>query len=296
MTTYEATAVTPESTFGGRVVGFLRRTPVHLTLLAVTLIWLIPTLGLAVASFRPRSEIGSVGWWHAFFHPDWTLHNYGNVIHSAGMGHAFLNSLYITLPATVLPLTLGALAAFAFAWIPFPFRDTVFLFVVALMVVPIQTSFIPLVKLFRDWGHLNNHFYGIWVAHTAFGLPLAIFLLRNFFIALPKDLIEAARMDGASNLAIFRRVVVPLSVPALAAFAIFQFLWVWNDLLMALVFLSDPAKRPMTVQIVTLLSTYGQEYNLLSASAFLLMVVPLIVFFSLQRYFVQGLLAGSVKS
>jgi alpha-glucoside transport system permease protein len=212
------------------------------------------------------------------------------------MGHAFLNSLYITLPATILPLTLGALAAFAFAWIPFPFRDTIFLFVVALMVVPIQTSFIPLVKLFRDFGHLNNQFYGIWLAHTAFGLPLAIFLLRNFFIALPKDLIEAARMDGASNLAIFRRVVVPLSVPALAAYAIFQFLWVWNDLLMALVFLSDPAKRPMTVQIVTLLSTYGQEYNLLSASAFLLMIVPLIVFFSLQRYFVQGLLAGSVKS
>jgi alpha-glucoside transport system permease protein len=296
VTTYEATSVAADTSFTARLVRFLRRTPIHLTLLVVAVIWLIPTLGLAVASFRPAAEVGSVGWWHAFFHPNWTLHNYGYVIHSAGLGHAFLNSLYITLPATILPLTLGALAAYAFAWIPFPFRDTIFLFVVALMVVPIQTSFIPLVKLFRQFGHLNNEFYGIWFAHTAFGLPLAIFLLRNFFIALPKDLIEAARMDGASNLAIFRRVVVPLSVPALAAYAIFQFLWVWNDLLMALVFLSDPAKRPMTVQIVTLLSTYGQQYNLLSASAFLLMIVPLIVFFSLQRYFVQGLLAGSVKS
>ena len=168
----------------------------------------------------------------------------------------------------------------------------------------LQTSLVPLLKLFREW-HLNTPhfgigafaFIGIWLAHTAFGLPLAVFLLRNFFITLPKDLIEAARMDGASNLAIFRRIVVPLSVPALASFAIFQFLWVWNDLLMALVFLAgQPDKAPMTVRIPYLLSTYGQEYNLLSAASFLLMIVPLIVFFSLQRYFVQGLLAGSVKT
>ncbi len=232
------------------------------------------------------------------------MHNYGTVIHATGMGHAWVNSLIITVPATILPLTLGALAAFGFAWVSFPFRDTIFLGIVALMVVPIQTSLVPLLKLFREW-HLNTPhfgigafaFLGIWLAHTAFGLPLAVFLLRNFFITLPKDLIEAARMDGASNLAIFRRIVVPLSVPALASFAIFQFLWVWNDLLMALVFLAgQPDKAPMTVRIPYLLSTYGQEYNLLSAASFLLMIVPLIVFFSLQRYFVQGLLAGSVKT
>jgi alpha-glucoside transport system permease protein len=202
----------------------------------------------------------------------------------------------ITVPATILPLTLGALAAFGFAWVPFPFRDTLFLIIVALMIVPIQTSLVPLLKLFASWGHLNNSYYGIWLAHTAFGLPLAVFLLRNFFITLPKDLIEAARIDGASNLSIFRRIVIPLSVPALASFAIFQFLWVWNDLLMALIFVSDPSKQPMTVRIPYLLSTYGQEYNLLAAASFLLMVLPLAVFFALQRFFVQGLLAGSVKT
>jgi alpha-glucoside transport system permease protein len=212
------------------------------------------------------------------------------------MGHAWVNSVIITVPATLLPLTLGALAAFGFAWVPFPFRDTLFLLIVALMIVPIQTSLVPLLKFFANNGHLNNHYYGIWLAHTAFGLPLAVFLLRNFFVTLPKDLIEAARIDGASNLAIFRRIVVPLSVPALASFAIFQFLWVWNDLLMALIFVSDPSKQPMTVRIPYLLSTYGQEYNLLAAAAFLLMALPLAVFFALQRYFVQGLLAGSVKS
>jgi alpha-glucoside transport system permease protein len=226
-----------------------------------------------------------------------TLTNYSEVIHAAGMGHAFLNSLYIAIPATLAPLFFGALAAYAFSWIEFPFRDTIFLIVIALMVVPIQTSLAPLLKMAREW-HLNTTvpFGGIWLAHTAFGLPLAIFLLRNFFITLPKDLIEAARMDGASNFAVFRRIVIPLSVPALASFGIFQFLWVWNDLLMALVLVPDPSRQPMTVQITTLESTYGVEFHLLSAAAFLLMIVPLIVFFALQRYFVQGLLAGSVKT
>src|SRR5712691_6184769 len=228
-------------TMSGRLVRFISRTPVHISLIAIAVIWLVPTVGLAVTSFRPSGDISSSGWWHAIGQWNWTVKNYSSVLHTAGMGHAFLNSIYITLPATLLPLTIGALAAFGFAWIRFPFRDTIFLAIVALMVVPIQTSLVPLLKLFREW-HLNTPhfgigafaFVGIWVAHTAFGLPLAVFLLRNFFITLPKDLIEAARMDGASNLAIFRRIVVPLSVPALASFAIFQFLWVWNDLLMAL--------------------------------------------------------------
>jgi alpha-glucoside transport system permease protein len=295
MATFEQAVPFKPLTTTERLVRFVSRTPVHITLIAISVVWLVPTIGLGVTSFRPRDEIAASGWWHGLTHWDWTITNYRSVIQSTGMGHAFLNSIYITVPATLLPLTLGALAAFGFAWIRFPFRDTLFLAIVALMVVPIQTSLVPLLKLFREWG-MNESFWGIWFAHTAFGLPLAVFLLRNFFITLPKDLIEAARMDGASNLSIFRRIVVPLSVPALASFAIFQFLWVWNDLLMALIFISDPSKRPMTVQITYLLSTYGQEYNLLSAAAFLLMTLPLFVFFALQRYFVQGLLAGSVKS
>jgi len=296
MATIEAPAVERRGTLSARLGHAAARTPIHIALIAIAIVWLVPTVGLAITSFRPRNDIASSGWWTALTHWHWTLHNYGDVIHATGMGHAWVNSLIITVPATLLPLTLGALAAFAFAWIPFPFRDTIFLAVIVLMIIPIQTSLVPLLKLFREHGHLNNGYWGIWLAHTAFGLPFAIFLFRNFFITLPKDLIEAARMDGASNFMVFRRVVVPLSVPALAAFGIFQFLWVWNDLIMALIFVSDPSKRPMTVRIPELLSTYGQEYHLLSAAAFLLMIVPLIVFFCLQRYFVQGLLAGSVKT
>jgi alpha-glucoside transport system permease protein len=296
MATVESAVPIRAQTRSERLVRLLSRTPLHIALVGIALIWLVPTVGLALTSFRKRPAIASSGWWHSLTQWDWTLHNYDSVITSTGMGHAWVNSVIITVPATILPLTLGALAAFGFAWVPFPFRDTLFLLIVALMIVPIQTSLVPLLKLFADWGHLNNGYYGIWLAHTAFGLPLAVFLLRNFFVTLPKDLIEAARIDGASNLSIFRRIVVPLSVPALASFGIFQFLWVWNDLLMALIFVSDTSKQPMTVRIPYLLSTYGQEYNLLAAAAFLLMILPLIVFFSLQRYFVQGLLAGSVKT
>ena len=296
MATVESAVPIRAQTRSERLVRLVSRGPLHIALIGIALLWLVPTVGLALTSFRKPPAIASSGWWHSFTQWDWTLHNYDSVITATGMGHAWVNSVIITIPATILPLTLGALAAFGFAWVPFPFRDTLFLIIVALMIVPIQTSLVPLLKLFASHGHLNNHYYGIWLAHTAFGLPLAVFLLRNFFVTLPKDLIEAARIDGASNLAIFRRIVVPLSVPALASFAIFQFLWVWNDLLMALIFVSDPSKQPMTVRIPYLLSTYGQEYNLLAAAAFLLMILPLLVFFSLQRYFVQGLLAGSVKT
>ncbi len=291
-----ATAYQPASeTRTALIVRFLGRTPVHIALVALAVIWLVPTLGLAVTSFRPRPDISSTGWWDVVKDPSFTLDNYRAVLNTAGMGHAFLNSLFITIPSTLIPLAVGSLAAFAFAWVRFPFRDTIFLTLVALMIVPIQTSLVPLLKLFRTMG-VTDSYVGIWLAHSAFGLPLAIFLLRNFFITLPRDLIEAARIDGASNLSVFRRIVVPLSVPAIASYGIFQFLWVWNDLLMALIFVQNPNQRPMTLKINDLLSTYGQEWNLLSSGAFLLMILPLVVFFSLQRYFVQGLLAGSVKS
>jgi alpha-glucoside transport system permease protein len=294
-TRVEPATLAEPRTISERLVRFLSRSPVHIALIAIAALWLVPTVGLLITSFRDRSDALSSGWWHVFS-SHLTLSNYGEVIHEAGMGHAFLNSLYITIPSTILPLALGALAAYGFAWTRFPMRDTTFLIVVALMVVPVQTAFVPLLKFFREYGHLNQEFFGIWLAHTAFGLPLAIFLFRNFFITLPKDLIEAARMDGASEFSVFRRVVLPLSVPALASFAIFQFLWVWNDLLMALIFVSDPTKRPMTLQINDMLGTYNQEFHILAAGGFLLMVVPLAVFFALQRYFVAGLLAGSVKS
>jgi len=287
-------ASAPRETPSARLTAWIGRTPVHIALVALALLWLVPSVGLLVTSFRNRSDIAGSGWWEAIGDLDFTLKNYSSVLDSQNMADAFLNSLFIAVPSTILPLTIGALAAYAFSWIAFPFRDTVFLAIVALMVVPIQAALIPVLKLFRELD-ITDSFIGIWVAHTGFALPFAIFLLRNFFITLPRDLIEAARVDGASNLRIFSRVVLPLSVPALASFAIFQFLWVWNDLLNALIFVQNPDQRPLTVTIVNLQSAYGAEWHLLSAGSFILMLLPLVVFFSLQRYFVQGLLAGSVK-
>jgi alpha-glucoside transport system permease protein len=295
MSTAEVTVARPRrESLSTRIVGFITRTPLHIALIVIAVIWLVPTVGLAITSFRPRGDIQASSWWSSLFNWDFTLSNYDEVLSRGNMDSAFVNSLVITIPSTLLPLAIGALAAYAFAWIRFPFRDTIFLLIVALLIVPIQMALVPLLRLFRDWG-VADWYIGIWLAHTAFGLPLCIFLLRNFFIALPRDLIEAARVDGASNLRIFLKVVVPLSVPALASFAIFQFLWVWNDLIMALIFVQNSDLWPMTIRINQLQSQFGGEWHLLSSGAFLLMIVPLVVFFALQRYFVQGLLAGSVK-
>jgi alpha-glucoside transport system permease protein len=302
-TAAEAIAVRPRQSVSARVLGFLGRTPVHVALIGLAVLWLVPTVGLLVTSFRPRADIQSSGWWEALFDWSWTAKNYDLVLEGQDMSSSFLNSALIAFPSTLLPLFIGALAAYAFSWIRFPLRDTIFLFIVAMMVVPIQSAFVPILIELQDLGEflsgrknlLTGWYWGIWMAHTVFALPFCIFLLRNFFITLPRDLIEAARVDGASNWKIFRSVVLPLSVPALASFGIFQFLWVWNDLLMALVFIQEGEYLPMTVRITQLLGTYGAEWHILSASAFLLMAVPLLVFFALQRYFVQGLLAGSVK-
>jgi alpha-glucoside transport system permease protein len=283
-----------DDTLSARVLRGLNKTPIHIAMAIIAIIWLAPTIGLLVTSFRPRSDIQSTGWWETLSTLRFTLDNYAQVIGGQGMGRAFLNSVIISVPSTLLPLLVCSLAAYAFAWLRFRFRDTLFLIVVGLMMVPVQLGFIPLLQLFKPFG-LTQGFVAVWLAHTAFALPFGIFLLRNFFITLPKDLIEAARIDGASVLGIFRTIVLPLSVPAIAAYGIFQFLWVWNDLLMSLIFVQTNANYPMTIQVTTLLGTYGTEWNLLAAAAFLLMAVPLAVFFSLQRYFVQGLLAGSVK-
>lgn len=275
-----------------RILRALNRTPIHIALGAIAVIWMAPTIGLLITSFRPRSDIQSTGWWETILTLRFTLANYAEVLNAQGMVGAFFSSLIITIPATLLPLGIGALAAYAFSWLKFPLRDTLFLLVVALLMIPLQVAFIPVLQLMRPFG-LTNGYVGLWLAHTAFGLPFGIFLLRNFFITLPKDLIEAARIDGASVFGVFRNVVLPLSVPAIAAWGIFQFLGVWNDLLVALIFAQGPI--PMTRQILNLLGTYGSEWHLLAASSFILMFAPLLVFFGLQRYFVQGLLAGSVK-
>jgi alpha-glucoside transport system permease protein len=281
-------------TLTGRIVRALNRTPIHIALAIIGLVWLAPTVGLLVTSFRPRSDIQATGWWETLSTLRFTAENYSAVLGAQGMLGAFVNNLIISIPSTLLPLTIASMAAYAFSWVKFPFRDGLFLIVVALLMVPAQVAFIPVLNLFKPLGWTQGYI-AIWLVHTAFALPFGIFLLRNFFITLPRDLIEAARIDGSSDVGIFRTIVVPLSVPAIAAYGIFQFLWVWNDLLMALVFVQKNTNYPMTLKIQSLLSQYGTEWHLLAAGAFLLMVVPLLVFFSLQRYFVQGLLAGSVK-
>ena len=279
----------------GRLRKFLSRIPLHVVIIVISLLWIIPTVGLLVSSFRPAAEVATSGWWMAFQTPfQFTLDNYATVISQNRMGQSFLNSVIISIPGTILPTLVAGFAAYAFAWMKFPGRNFLFIFMVALLVVPIQMTLIPVLRLYTNL-NLVSTFPGIWLAHTAYGLPLAIFLLRNFFGALPRELIESAHLDGASNLGVFFRIILPLSVPALASLAIFQFLWVWNDLLIALVYLQSPALAPMTVTINNLVSSFGTSWQLLTAAAFVSMILPLIIFFSLQRYFVEGITAGAIK-
>jgi alpha-glucoside transport system permease protein len=272
---------------------------VRVTVAGIAILWTLPTAGIFVSSFRDPSAIRTSGWWTVFVHPfdftQWTLSNYAQVLADDGMMDAFLNSLLVTIPATVIPITIAAFAAYAFAWMKFPGRSLLFAMVIGLLVVPLQMALIPLLRLYGGLD-LTGTFLGIWLAHTGFGLPLAIYLLYNYMATLPKDLFESAAIDGASHFTTFTRLVLPLSFPALAAFAIFQFLWVWNDFLVALVFLgtgSDTAV--LTAQLNELVGRLGQDWHLLTAGAFVSMIVPLIVFLSLQRFFVRGLLSGSVK-
>jgi alpha-glucoside transport system permease protein len=277
----------------------LQSLPLRLSVIVICLLWTLPTAGLLVTSFRNPQLITQTGWWTAIvnaFQPgQWTLSNYANVLSGDNMATAFLNSLIVTIPSTVIPITIAAFAAYAFAWIPFRGRGVLFIVVVALLVVPLQMALIPILKIYSG-ASLYGTFLGIWLAHTAFGLPLAIFLLYNFMSQLPRDLFESASIDGASAFQTFIRLVLPLSIPALGAFAIFQFLWVWNDLLVALVFLG-PGKdvQVMPTALFNMIGPRGGAWHLLTAGAFLTMVVPLGVFLALQRAFVRGILAGSVK-
>jgi len=271
---------------------------VRLTVLLIVLMWTLPTLGLLINSFRTSVASSSTGWWTSVLNPfgtEWTIGNYTTVLTSGGLFDALINSLIVTIPATVIPITLAAFAAYGFAWMRFRGRGLLFGVIVGLLVVPLQLSLVPLLQVYQGTG-LTGSFVGIWLAHTGFGLPLAVFILYGFIAQLPKDLFESAYIDGASPFTAFTKLVLPLSVPALASFAIFQFLWVWNDFLVALVFLGTSSDvAVLTIELASIVGSRGEAYHLLTAAAFVSMLIPLVVFLSLQRYFVRGLLAGSVK-
>jgi alpha-glucoside transport system permease protein len=277
-----------------RIARRLASTGVRTVTVLIGVLWLLPTTGLAVASLRQTADNSARGWWTTLLSPgQLTFDNYRRVLGDARMLGALWNTVLITVPSTVLVVILGALAAYALAWIDFPGRDAVFIGVVALIVVPVQVAVIPDAVIFRHLG-LYGQIPAVVAFHVAFGLPFAIFLLRNFFLAIPRDLLEAARMDGARELGIFRRVVLPVAWPAIASLAIFQVLWVWNDLLVALVFATSD-NAPITYALREQMRAFSSNINVIGPGSFLSMIVPLAVFFAFQRYFVQGVLAGSVK-
>jgi alpha-glucoside transport system permease protein len=280
----------------------------------ITVLWTIPTVGLLVTSLRPAKDVATSGWWTIFVHPSFTLTNYHTVLFESGFGVGgglipyLVNSAAITIPGTIFPVTIAAMAAYALAWVKFRGSDTIFFIIFALQVVPLQMALIPLLQLFSGQGwqlggvtvvpglNLGGTYVPVWIAHTMFAMPLAVFLLHNFIAQLPGDLMEAATVDGANHFRILRSIVLPLSAPALASFTIFQFLWVWNDLLVALTFAGgSPQVAPLTVRLAALAGSFGSRWEVVTAGAFISILIPLIVFFALQRYFVRGLLAGSVK-
>jgi alpha-glucoside transport system permease protein len=280
----------PVSTRILRIVG---KAPVHLVLVVVGLLWLVPTFGLLLTSLLAPADINAGGWWQVFSEPSiTTLQSYRDIFDNETIMEALLTTLWISLGGTILPIFIAALAGYAFAWLEFPGRDWMFLAVIALLVVPLQMALIPIFSFYDKTG-LFDTIAGLVLFHTAFGLPFAIFLLRNFFIGIPKELLEAARIDGASEIRIFLRLILPLGLPAVASLAIFQFLWTWNDLLVALTFGRDT--QPITVAIFSQLREFSSTVEVIAPASFISLALPLVVFFAFQRYFVQGLLAGSVK-
>ncbi len=280
-------------TMGAKVLRALTRTPVNVVLVVIALFWLVPTFGLLFTSLIAPGEIGSGGWWRIFSDPSLvTFDNYQAIFENDDITSSLLTTTWIAIGGTVLPIFVAALAAYAFAWLDFPGRDWLFILVVALLVVPIQMALIPLFSLYNDLGIFDT-ILSLVLFHTAFALPFAVFLLRNFFIGIPKELLEAARLDGASEWRIFTRVVLPLGLPAIASLAIFQFLWTWNDLIVALTLARDT--QPITVAIFSQTRAFGSNIDLIAPASFISLAIPLVLFFAFQRYFVQGLLAGAVK-
>ena len=285
----------------------LQRYFLHILVIGLTVAWMVPTIGLLISSFRPFALTKTSGWWTFLTPFEFTIQNYTDVLSQSNLGQSFFNTFMIAVPATVLPVTIAAFAAYAFSWMKFPGRNWIFLALVGLLAVPLQLTFVPVLSFYVNtlhWTTDNLSATGIpglpwlpvWLAHAGYGLPFSIYLLANFFRALPSDLFESAEIDGAGTLTVFFRIILPLSVPAIASLVIFQFLWVWNDLLVALIYVGGaPEVAPMTVNLANLTTSLGQGSNLLTAAAFFSMIIPLIVFLSLQRYFVRGILAGSVK-
>lgn len=293
----------PKPSLGSRLAGMTGHWAVRFGLIVIGLFWLMPTAGLLSSSLRDRTDIASSGWWNVFdlnssfpwvLNPDqFTTSNYDALLSNDTVMQSLVTTLYITIPATLLVVLIGALAGYAFAWLDFPGRDWWFLAVVALLVVPVQVALVPVAKLFNTLGIFETT-PGVVIFHTAFGLPFAVFLLRNFFAEIPRELLEAARLDGAGEIRLFTRVVLPLGGPAIASLGIFQFLWVWNDMLVALIF-ADGSNPPITVALQQQVRQFGANIDVLAPGAFVSMVIPLAVFFAFQRQFVSGVMAGAVK-
>ena len=283
-----------EERMSARILRVLARVPLQIILVVIALFWLVPTIGLFIISLMDPADLASNGWWTFLTKPsELTLDNYRAIFENESITSSLWTTLWIAIGATILPIFVAALAGYAFAWLEFPGRDWLFILVIALLVVPLQMALIPIFSIYNTIPGLSDSVLGIVLFHTAFGLPFAIFLLRNFFIGIPKELLEAARIDGASEIRIFVRLILPLGLPAIASLAIFQFLWAWNDLLVALTFGRET--QPITVAIFSQLRQFGANIELIAPAAFVSLAIPLAVFFAFQRYFVQGLLAGSVK-
>jgi len=299
MTAVSTPSTAVRTASAGRTSRFARRIPLHVVVIFLMVVWLIPTIGLLVNSFRPPDAVTQSGWWTVFFGPSQlTLDNYAHVLAQSNISAGFVNSLFIAIPATIIPIMVAAFAAYAFAWMKFPGRNILFVVVVGLLVVPLQSTFIPILQLYGPKGlNIAGSFLTVWLAHTGYGLPFAVYLLRNFMGELPREVFESAAIDGASPVTAFFRLALPLTVPAIAALAIFQFLFTWNDLLVALIYIGpqNPDNAPLTIVVSNLVSSLGGGWQYLAAAAFVTMALPLAVFLALQRYFVRGIVGGSVK-
>jgi len=281
----------PGDSMSAKILRGLAKTPLQILLAVIGLLWLVPTIGLFITSILPQSETSTEGWWKIFAHPSLaTFSNYSHIIHNAGLTSALKTTAYIAVGNTALVVVVGALAGYAFAWLDFPGRDWTFIGVIGLLVVPLQMALIPMFRLYNELG-IGGTVLSVVLFHAAFGLPFAVFLLRNFFIGIPKDILESARIDGASEIWIFLRLILPLGLPAIASLAIFQFLWTWNDLIISLTF----NVGTVNVFIFANLRQFSSSVDIISTASFISLIVPLAVFLAFQRYFVQGLLAGSVK-